>query len=498
MRRAAVTALWELRRNLVRRAFLWSTLLTPALLAVLVLMPTWFYHHSQANRDLVIGMVEMDTTGYFQDLSERISATRLPQGGSTILLEPILLDTTWSLRRDFVQLDTLQNRIDSLDERLNTIKERRNYVFQRPASETRTRRLAESYQEMRETREQRDFAEIEFSRIKTRLDTLVRHTLLERADSHLRVERLDGYLLIHPDTFSDGMVEFHSQHPINFLRLALLRDALQVTLVEERMAGEGITVEKIQEMLEPIVIQEYLLEGTHRHEFRLLVTYLVPVLVVLFLLTAQMTATGLLMRSLSRDKSERTSGFLQASAAPWELIAGKVAGIGVLGLLQIAVWMALFLLAAAVGLVPLKEIGFFTPVYAGLFVLYFLLGYLLFGAFYGMTAVLTPHHRAGHPLKRIMHGLAVLPVLFMFIVLLTPDSLLTRFLSFVPILTPAFMMLRIPLSHPPVIDLLVSAGIMVLLIIIGWFVAARLYRAGAVQYHHALSFREIGSILRGR
>ncbi len=442
-------------------------------------------------------MVEFDTTSYYESLSERITEDFAEEPGYPgILLTRIEADTTGEMQEDFEELARLKHRADSLNEALNKIRERRRYIFQRPESRTRTQLLSESYDQLISTREKKDLAEIEYQQKKTKMDSLVRVRVMEKADGLLAAKKIEGYVFIEPEIFKNGVVEFHSSQPKNFLNIEILEQALQEILVEERMRETGITVTKIQELLDPITIQEFILEGSRKHKFKFMVTYLVPIIVVLFLFIGIFTSSGFLFSSIVTEKTNRVLEMLLTSARSLPLIAGKIVGLGLLGLLQISIWLLLAVILILINVIPVEEVGFLTLKNAGLFVLYFLLGYLFFASiFLGMGSLSSTDQNSNH-LHQFMRILSVLPIALAILVLQSPNSMLVRILSFIPFLSPTFMILRTPLGQPPVIDYYISSAIMLISIILTVFFSSKIFSISSLIYDRRPTIKGILAMLR--
>ncbi|RMH93712.1 MAG: hypothetical protein D6681_13545, partial [Calditrichaeota bacterium] len=195
---------WEFSTHLKSRRFILMTLLGPLAVLGLILLPYYYINH-QTNTQARIGCVEFDSTLYFPQISEQLAA--IDEGRASILLIPISADTTAELRQEITALQQMKNEVDSLEEALNKIKERRQYLFQRPASQTRRRLLEQSYEQLRTTREAKDLAQINYERMKTHLDSLLRAAVIMKADSMLLREEIEGYLLIEHEDFAQGRVE---------------------------------------------------------------------------------------------------------------------------------------------------------------------------------------------------------------------------------------------------------------------------------------------------
>ena len=499
MKRFVLITVWEFWRYLRSRKFLLATFVSPLIFAAILIIPTMYYEQSQASQEQIIGCVELDSTSYSQLLSERLTG-QLDEAGPfpRVLLEPILPDTTPKMRNDFLDLETAKSAFDSLEEAYNKIKERRKYHFQRPDSHTKQKLLSESYDEMIFTRELRDLAEIDYNRQRAAIDSMVQKAVLNKADSLLKSKRIAGYILINARTFKQGIVEFHSEQPINFLRIQPLEHALQVMLVEERMQVEGITVSKIQQLLKPIVIQELLVEGTTKHEFKFMVTYLPPVLAMILLLIAIFTCSGFLLSSITSEKSKHILDLVLSSVHPAQLIAGKIIGLGILGIFQVLVWMIITVMLILVRIIPAEDLVFLSFENAGLFLLYFFLGYLLFASIFVGVGALSSPDRGFRYLTQAIRILLIFPIALVILVLISPDSMLVRFLSFIPFLTPSFMVLRTPLGQPPLIDYYVTSIIMAVFILFFLFVSAKIFRKASLSAHPQWSLKGILELIQAR
>ncbi len=500
MKRILVIAGWEFIQHLLSRSFWLLTLVAPLVFSAIVLIPAFQYQHSQTQQNQVIGCVAIDdSVGYCQRLAERLLGNPGPnEAAPAIFLEPILPDTTPDIQIDFLERDALRLSLDSLNEAYNKIQERRKYLFNRPESGTKTRLLAESYQELISTREQRDLSEIAFRQLNARLDTLVKKSALHNADSLLRINRIAGYVVIEPEKFSRGEVDFHAKQGLSFLRSKPLEQALQVMLVEERMRQQGVEISKIQELLQPVNIREILLEGNSRLEFNFISNYFAPVVVVIFLLIAIFTASRLLFNTMVAEKYQRTIETLIASTNTFQIIAGKVSGIGLLGLVQILVWMGVTWILMFFDMISPDRFLFLTLENAGIFTFYYFLGYLFFGSILFGIGAFYPDEISARHASQVVTLLMIVPVVFFAYVIFAPNSMLVRLLSFLPMFSPAFMVLRTPLTEVPSLDYYITGSVLLGFIIVGFAVVGKIFRQGSLNFGSQTTFRRLMEVLQSR
>lgn len=499
MRRIFVIAFWEWKQFLKTRRFWLVTFLAPVVAAALLLMPTYYYQTSQANQSQVIGCVSLDTTHYCEMLSDRLLAemetnTRFGK----LLIESIPPDTSDALRMDIIERDALKYALDSLYSAYDKVQERRQYLFSRPDSPTKTRLLRESYDELIATREQLDLSRETSKRLSVRVDTLMRRETLSKADSLLNTKRISGYIVINPPKFFDGKVEFHSRQPRNVASLQPLEHALQVLLVEERMRQSDFQVDKIQEMMRPVIIEEVLAEGSAKYRFSVRETYIAPVILLVCFLVVLLTTTMFLAISIHTEKSRRMAELIIASASTFQIVTGKSLGIWLLGIVQILAGTLVAGLLIQLNMLSSIAVPFLDWEYAGWFTLYYTFGYLLFGAWYITVGALSRRKSEMYRLLFVLNAVVLLPLALVVYVLFSPASILVRFLSYIPVFSPALMVIRTPIAPPPVMEYYITGTIMFIFILLGFSIAGKVFRNSNLDQSRLPVVQRLVALLQAR
>jgi len=499
MRQFLIITWWEFVRHFKSRSFLLSTFISPLIFALIVFLPTLYLEDSSADQIRLVGCVSFDSTQICRDIQQRFNEISIASSSVPVIdLVLVRTDTSQLMKQRFTGLKILKTELDSLDDAYNTVRERRKYIFQKPKTATRDAQLKTTYEELIQTREARDLAGLEYQRAKNQTDSLWRLAIVQHADGLLNSLQLEGYLLINPEDFKQGLVEFHSLLPSHFLDIEPLKQAVQVVIVEERLKQENLRVDKIQEWLSPVSFREIQLQGADKEEFDFLINYLGPVIVVLFLFISIFTSSGFLFSGVLKEKTNRVIEMLLSTVSHNQLIAGKVVGLGFLGLFQIIIWYGLTLIFIGGDILNANEISFLTVENAILFLVYFVLGYMYFASIFVGIGSLFSNEEDAHHLSQFMRLLSILPILLAILVLETPNSPLVRILSFIPPLTPTFMILRTPLGSPPPMDYYLSSGILLVSTLISIYFAGKLFRFGSLLYGKKPGFKEILGIIRSR
>jgi ABC-2 type transport system permease protein len=177
------------------------------------------------------------------------------------------------------------------------------------------------------------------------------------------------------------------------------------------------------------------------------------------------------------EKSSRVVELLLATLRPWQLLAGKVLGIGLLGLGQL-VLTGLVGIAAALGTgaidVPSGILGV-----AGQVLVWFLLGFAFYACLYAALAALVSRQEE---VQNVTAPLSILLVGSFFIAITAqsnPDSGLARVTSIVPPFSTMVMPIRWASGTVPLWEVGVSMLVMAIAVVLLIRVAGRIY-AGAV------------------
>lgn len=200
--------------------------------------------------------------------------------------------------------------------------------------------------------------------------------------------------------------------------------------------------------------------------------------VLLFLLigTGSLIATGVV-----EEKTSRVVEILLATIRPSQLLAGKILGIGIVGLLQLLILgVAAVVPAAATGVLEGFEVDVGSTL--GMLVVWFLLGYTIYALLFGgLAALISRQEEIGAVTTPLMFLLFVPFYLSMYLVPSSPDSTLTQVLSHIPLFSPFLMPMRQVFGALPAWELWLSVGISVATIPLLVLVAGRIYRRGVLH-----------------
>ena len=218
---------------------------------------------------------------------------------------------------------------------------------------------------------------------------------------------------------------------------------------------------------------------------------------VIFLFIAIVLYGQWVAMSVAEEKSSRVMEIVLNAASPFELLAGKVIGVGSLGLTQYVAAMvpavvaysfqdriATLLLGQAAASTGSAASGLTTGLLIAFAVL-FVLGFLLYAVLYAAAGSLVSRVE---DINSVVAPMTMVGMVGYFIAVYTASGLIPAdagwvvVLSYVPFVSPYLMLSRFAAGQAGVLDLAIASGLLVVAIVICLWIAARIYAAGVLTY----------------
>jgi ABC-2 type transport system permease protein len=205
-------------------------------------------------------------------------------------------------------------------------------------------------------------------------------------------------------------------------------------------------------------------------------------------------------RSIIQEKTSRIFEVMLATAKPSDMLAGKLMGVGAVGLTQIAIWLAAGVAIIGSPMAAAMLSGqysiHFSWVEGVLFPVYFLLGYLLYSSlFAGLAATCETEQEL-----QMYMPLAAAPTWLSFAmiwpIINDSNSVWSISASLFPPTAPIVMFLRMASEIPPVWQFAASIGLLAVSIWGTLWISSRLYRVGILMYGKRATIPELLRWLR--
>ena len=201
------------------------------------------------------------------------------------------------------------------------------------------------------------------------------------------------------------------------------------------------------------------------------------------LLYGSLTLTG-----VTEEKTNRVVEVLLAAFEPWQLLTGKIVGIGLLGLAQ-------FVGTAVVALVGVQVTGVFDlpefPIDSMLIlVLWFILGYSLYAVAFGAAGALVSRPEDAQSVVAPISLIAVAGFFIAIQALQDPTSTLALVTTFIPPIAPFVVPVRFAFQAIPLWELAVSVAVMTITLVVMVRLAGRVYLGGLLRFGSKVGIRE--------
>jgi ABC-2 type transport system permease protein len=202
---------------------------------------------------------------------------------------------------------------------------------------------------------------------------------------------------------------------------------------------------------------------------------------------------SMVLRSVLEEKTGRIVEVVLSSLQPWQLMLGKVLGVGAVGLTQLLAWVLAGLMIVGLGvpaLIPfmadvdvLERVPELVPDVGVVvfFLVSFLLGYFIYASLFAAVGAMCSSEQEAQQLQLPVVMLILVPIVLLMPVLEFPDATWARWASLFPFFAPILMFGRVAVGAAPLWEVLLSVvGMVLALLAVAW-IAGRIYRAGILM-----------------
>jgi len=318
----------------------------------------------------------------------------------------------------------------------------------------------------------------------------------------IRSGEIDAYLIIPADVSNVGSsFEFRSRKGGDFVANDALRDALNQAVRAKRLSDANISIEKVKSLSQDIDFDAKGLTETGEEkdsDMLMAASFVIGLMIYITL----MIYGQVIMGAVVEEKDTRIAEILFSSARPFQLMMGKLVGVGLAGLTQLGIWVVS--LGALVGFLSVqagsaeifRSLPQVTPMMIAYFLAFFLLGYFLYASIYGLIGSMVTNVQEGGQFALPATMLLVLGYLFSFGVIRDPNSDMSFWVSIAPFLAPITMPVRIMAEMPPLWQILLAMAINAAAIAGLVWLASRVYRVGMLMYGKRATIPEVWKWIR--
>ena len=340
------------------------------------------------------------------------------------------------------------------------------------------------------------------------------------------------YLLYVPASMTN--VQLYGKKTPSLINQGKIEDELTRVARERRLNEAHIDAAVLANAQKEISVQPEQIDETGEKHAHVMAAYGVGLLCAFLIYLSLFLYGAQVMRGVIEEKVSRIIEVVISSVKPFQLMLGKIIGVGMVGLTQFVMWIVLTIVLSGVAgtavmgnkmkamqqvqtakhidvrsaTAPITEQAAEAPqneaaeflqslntlpvgkiVFCFLF--YFMFGYLLYSALFAAVGSAVDNETETQQFMLPV----TMPLIFTFImaqsvIINNPDSNLSIWLSMIPFTSPIAMMIRLPfgVEWP---QIAISMALMVVGFLFTTWVAARIYRVGILMYGKKASYKEL-------
>ena len=316
-----------------------------------------------------------------------------------------------------------------------------------------------------------------------------------RLDARLRNKEIDGYLILPSDFMQQGNAEFFNNNPGDVLTRRILQQALNRAVREQRLIEANVDPATRQGLFQPVELESVKI-GAAGEERDSGGSFVLVFGVGFIMYLAILMYGQIVLGAVIEEKETRIAEILFSSVKPFTLMMGKLVGVSLVALTQLAIWGTAFGAFALYGVNLLESRGLKASIpsvplaHYVYFALFFLLGYFIYATIYALVGSMVTTTQEGGQLAMPIILILVVSFYLFLPVSRSPDSSFSFWVSMIPFSAPVAMLVRIVTQTPPfwqiALSLLIGFGTVVSIM----WIASRIYRVGMLMYGKRASIPE--------
>ena len=310
-----------------------------------------------------------------------------------------------------------------------------------------------------------------------------------------------GYLVLDSATLTKGTARYAGRNASAVGEIELIQTAIRQSLIASRLEGAGLKAERIDSLVSVKVdLSSVRLDERGRGESGI-VNFIFGFIIAFMLYMMIMLYGQNVMRGVLEEKMTRVAEVVMASVKPDILLAGKILGVGAVGLTQQIVWFgsaAAFItygavMAKAMGAPEMKNFTFPTvsPMLFVSLLLFFVLGYVLYSSMFAAVGAMVGSQEEVQQAAQPVVLLLIASVIFIQPIMLNPSSTLAVAMSVIPFTAPVIMPLRMTAIQVPPLELIGSLVGLFLTCWLAIWASARIYRIGLLMTGKRPNLKEL-------
>jgi ABC-2 type transport system permease protein len=308
-------------------------------------------------------------------------------------------------------------------------------------------------------------------------------------------KQLDGFLWATPDAIKAGKLDFVTRDTSSFIENGQLGQSVSDALRRSALKNKGLKEQDIESALKSVEVEPQSPLGKDAPNPQILFFATLGMVMVLYM-TVLLYGINV-MRSILEEKTSRIMEVMLSTASAKQMMAGKILGVGAVGLTQVVIWMGTALIFSAGALVANAEQikGVLSVKMLVFFAIYFLLGYILYSTLCAAVGSMVNSEQEAQQLQFLVMMPMILSIIMIMQIFQHPNSQLAFWGSLFPFTAPLVMFTRIAMQAGSLWEIgwqiAISIGLMLATIYGMIWLCGRIYRVGILMYGKKPNLPEI-------
>jgi ABC-2 type transport system permease protein len=330
--------------------------------------------------------------------------------------------------------------------------------------------------------------------------------LSKRAD----VVGFDGVLVLTEETLRNGQLNYYGANVGSPAEMGRLEDILRPVVQRERLERLGVDPGVVLQAIGKVdLVTQKVADGRLTGQSGAATFGLAYGMVFILYLTLMIYGSQV-MTSVVEEKSSRIIEVLASSLRPFELMLGKVVGVGLVGLFQLSIWAATALYLGSFGASFMGRmmgdggaaaatassggpsvLSAISPALVIIFLVLFILGFLFYAAMFAAVGAMSSTVQDTQQLMIPVTLPIMLGIMTIFALVNDPNGTLGKVITFIPFWAPFALPVRYSITPLPIWEVVSAIVVMILSVLGVAWVAGRVYRVGILSYGKRATFRDM-------
>lgn len=340
--------------------------------------------------------------------------------------------------------------------------------------------------------------------------------------AEVQAEHLQAYVVVPENILDSGSIELFSRGGSGLSFEGSIKDDFEGPVVKARLTRAGTDTSVIELVERGVSINSLKVTEKGIEEDSSQASAAIGYMAGFAIYMLIFLYGTMVMRGVVEEKANRIVEILASSVKPFEIMMGKVVGIGLVGLTQVMAWIVLgagvvlifgsivggsvqpndLSAMAASGGTPMAQspqgmnlggmaIPALNPMAFVLFAFYFLAGYFIYATLFAAVGSAVDQESDAQSLTLPITLPIIFTIMFIGAVVSAPNSTLSTVLSLIPLFTPILMTVRVAATNVPwwqiALSMLLTTGAFLGAV----WVASRVYKIGILSYGKKPTFKDI-------